>query len=81
MLASIFPVSGQHVPVNNRPFFPVCMILGLHTLLTIEAREISSSYPLQVLLYFNLYYSIVWVAGEIAILNWKVRVKQLTVAY
>jgi len=37
-----------------------------------QAREISSSYPLQVLLFFNLYYSIVWVAGEITILNWKV---------
>jgi len=49
----------QHVPVSTRPFFPT-------------SREIASSYPLQVLLYFNLYYSIVWVVGEIAIFDWKV---------
>lgn len=50
---------GGHVPVSTRPFFPA-------------SRSIASSYPLQMLLYFNLYYSIVWVAGQIAIFDWKV---------
>jgi len=35
-------------------------------------KKIESSMALQLLLYFNMYYSVVWLASQISIFSWKV---------
>jgi len=61
---SIFP-EAEHLPERkqNLPFFSA-------------SREIESSLVLQMLLYFNVYYSFIWFITQLTVFIWKVKLNQ-----